>query len=343
MEALAAYGWRKKTSVEEGLLSEGHRFDFYQAVKLLEILFPEKEAPGTGTDPERDAVHFRSNVALGFAATDVHTVDPPGHTGGPVEMTVNFMGLAGALGPLPRAFSELVVQRAERGDKAMRDFLDIFNHRLVSILYRARKKNRVSLHWRPPDEADICRPFFALAGLGTAHLRDRQEVPDRSLLLYTGLLARTARSMVGLARLLRHYFGTPVEIEPFQGRWYPLAADQITRIGESGSNQALGRGCVLGSRVWSQQAGFELRVGPLDLATFVDFLPVGKRHRSLCALADFYAGREMFYRVRLRIAAAEVPDLRLSSTDGAVLGWTSWLKSRPFSADDTQVALTRGG
>ena len=45
-------------------------------------------------------------------------------------MTVNFLGLAGCLGALDIPSTELVMRRTSNGDNALRDFLDIFNHRL---------------------------------------------------------------------------------------------------------------------------------------------------------------------------------------------------------------------
>jgi len=48
------------------------------------------------------------------------------------------------------------------------------------------------------------------------------------------------------------------------------------------------------------------------------------------------------------LKAGEVPECRLTSrVDGAVavapmLGWTSWLKTKEFAADDSQVVLSVG-
>ena len=37
--AVNDYGWGKATTVEDWLFAEGHRFDFFQAVRLLEIIY----------------------------------------------------------------------------------------------------------------------------------------------------------------------------------------------------------------------------------------------------------------------------------------------------------------
>ena len=343
METLEAYGWQKNPSVEQGLYSEGHRFDFYQAVKLLELLFPELEVPGVGSDPSREAVRFRSTVDLAFAATDLDSVEPPTADGAPASMAVNFMGLAGGQGPLPSSFTELIRERAWRKDSrgerdtAFRDFLDIFNHRLVALLYRARKKYRPALTTSGPDESRISRPFFALLGLGTAGVRGRLGVDERALLGYSGLLARQARTMVGLEGMLEDYFDVAVDLRPFRARRFDIAEDQITRLGRSGQNQRLGLETVLGSRVWDQEAAYELHLGPISLERFLDFLPTGTAFVPLVSLARFYTGHELDASVRLTLSAAEVPQLWLGGP--ARLGWTSWLETLPFVEDDSQVVL----
>lgn len=333
---MAAYGWRKTVAVRKALFDEGHRFGFFQAVRLLETLYPERDAPGEGVEPEREVVRFRTRVGFDFPASEVDTIRPPrgGDPDEPVEMTVSVLGLAGVQGPLPASVVEVLLDRSARGDHALRDFLDLFNHRLLSLYYRARKKHRPACDHRPPDEGRVARCLLALIGLGTPALQDRGAVADRSLLRYAGLLTPHPRSMVGLERMLTDHFGVPVEIVPFRGRWIEIEPEDRTRIGQptpfggsgGGTNNRLGEGAVLGSRVWDRTAAFEVRLGPLALSELLDLLPVGRAYAVLLDLARFYVDDQYEVDVRLDCRAEEVPELRLGGAGDARLGWSARLR-----------------
>lgn len=344
MEALAPGRRRAARPVAEQLLgageNEAHRFDFLQAVRLLEVL-ARREAMGRGEAPPAEAVRFRSRVSMAFPASDVAGAEPPARAGGPFRMTVDFLGLAGVTGPLPRPLAEGVLARAARGDTAARAFLDLFNHRLVALMYAARKRHRPALATTAADEAPLSGALFALAGLGTAGTRGRlaaSGVDDRTLLGYAGLLAGRPRSMAGLETMLEDHFGVPVRGRQLRGRWIELEPEERTRIGHAaGTHHALGRTAALGGRMWDQAAAFEVEAGPLPEARFRDFLPTGSAFRPLCALVRFWVGVELEFTVRLVVRAAEVPETKLGG--GARLGWSSWLKTRPAADDDRQVVL----
>ncbi len=335
---MAAYGWRESRTVADGLWKEGHRFSFLQAVHLLEVLYPDRVKPAEGVDPRREVVRFKSEVRLDFPASDVETIHPA-REGEPAEMRVNVLGLAGSMGPLPPSVVELIMERSFRKDGALAEFLDIFNHRLVSMLYRARKKYRPALDIKAPHGGRVATVLHALLGLGTRHLAGRMDVRDRSLLAYTGFCTESVRPSVGLTRLLEDCFDTHAEVDMFRGRWERIEDDDVTRIGESGRNQVLGSTAVLGRRVWDQAASFEVRLGPLTLSQFLSFLPNGRAFRPLVGAVRFYTREELGFTFRLALQAAEVPELRLGAAYGAFLGWTSWMKTRSFDRDDTQVRL----
>lgn len=332
--AVNNYGWGKETAIEDWLFAEGHRFDFFQAVRLLEIIHTMSGdrlvSPGQGADPTKEIVHFRSSVKLNFPASDIdqikRTKDIPRREQpkAPAEMTVNFLGLAGGLGALDIPITELVLERTSHNDKALKDFLDIFNHRLVSLLYRIRKHHRVGLGSATPGEDQVARYLYSLIGMGTPRLQGRMHLRDRALLYYAGILAQQPRSMAGLKRILSDYFQVEVETTQFVGRWCDLEEDQWTTIGESGANQRLGRDTVIvGTRVWDQHARFEIQLGPLGLEDFESFLPTEWRFGVLCDLVRFYVKDEFDFNVRLILKADEIPAVELSSQPA--LSWTSWL------------------
>lgn len=341
---MAALGWGKNHSVGDWLYEEPYGFDFFQAVRLLELASPGSSPVGEGAEPAREAVRFRSGVGLDFPASDVSEVRPPEAPAAPARMTVNFMGLAGATGPLNMPSTELIIERAWHGDEAPRDFLDIFNHRLVSLLYRTRKLHRVALDNAAPGQDQVASYLYSVAGLGMDSMRGRMQVKDRALLFYAGLLGQQPRSMAGLEALLSHYFGVRAEGHPFKGRWRALEESQWTRIGESGQNMTLGADAVVGTRVWDEDGAFEIELGPLTREQFEDFLPTGWAFRPLCDLVRFYVGDELDFSFRLRLAAREVPSARLPERDaaregGVRLGWSAWL-TPPETEEDSQVVVS---
>lgn len=348
---MASDGGRKDAPVMDRLFSEGRRFDFFQAVALIEALAHEPAEVGSSGEPSREAVRFASNVRMSFPVADVESI-AKGRSGEgekPV-MTVNFLGLAGLSGPLPAPFAETILRRAARGDTAARDFLDIFNHRLLSLVYRIRKRHRIALGVTSPEQDDAFRYLHALIGLGTGNLQGRLgSVRDRTLVHYAGLFARESRSMAGLEALLVAHFGVPVEGVPLTGAYYPIDTVDSTAIGPSGRNRRLGQSAILGRRFWDQESSFELRIGPLGREDYLRFLPPdGDRLPALCELVRFYAGRSLDFRIRLILDPARAAG-KHGSRDPAPraapqtlgerprLGYTAWA-GRAWQQRD--IALT---
>jgi len=336
--AVDNYGWGQNTTVEDGLFAEGHHFDFFQAVRLLEIIHTTQgdhlTSPAQGADPTKEVVHFRSTVKLDFPASDIAQVkrkqDIPRREQpkAPAEMSVNFLGLAGCLGALDIPSTELVLQRESQNDTVLKDFFDIFNHRLVSLLYRIRKHHRIGLGAATPGMDQVARYLYSLIGMETPRLKGRMHVRDRALLYYAGILAQKPRSIAGLQRILTDYFNVEVKTRQFVGEWCDLEESQCTRIGASGTNQRLGRDTVIvGARIWDQHARFEIQLGPLGLEDFESFLPTEWRFGVLCDLVRFYVKDELEFNVRLILKAEEIPPVKLSMDPA--LSWTSWLAPAP--------------
>ena len=225
----------------------------------------DKPSIGEGSEPNKEAVRLKSAVDLEFPASDIVEINHENEGPVPSSVTVNFLGLAGALGPLPKPFTELILERLREKDSALKDFLDIFNHRLLSLLFRSRKRYRLTLDHKPPGEDAFSGFLFSVIGLGTPGLRDQLQIKDRAVLRYGGLLAHQPRSLVGLEQILRDYFQIEVKGQQLCGQWYQLDEDQQTAIGVDGRNQRLGvDAVVVGKRVWDQQGQFEAGAGTAE-------------------------------------------------------------------------------
>ena len=122
------------------LFEEAYRFDFFQAVRLLERLYPDREPVGREAHPSREVARFGARVTLEFPASQIQEIMPADDESGPSRMTVNFMGLTGPLGVLPHSYTQLLFQRLLQKDFTLRDFFDLFNHRAISLFFRAWEK-----------------------------------------------------------------------------------------------------------------------------------------------------------------------------------------------------------
>jgi type VI secretion system protein ImpH len=352
---MATTGWRTPDPVIRELATHPWRFEFHQAVRLLEWVL-DGDRVGFGSDARTEAIRFRALPNLSFPASELDEVRiPEADSGAQSEVTVTFMGLATAMGPLPRPVVERILERVARKDPGFRDFLDIFHHRLIAYHYRGREKHRPAMRWVGPEESILAEPLLALAGLGSPALRNRLELPDRSLLGLGATLGRPRTIATGLAGTVAHYFGIPTRDIPFQGRWHALSPDLWTRLTARPPAQArpagLGHDSVLGTRAWDQAAAFELRLGPLNLATFLSLLPGDPRRRiadgarlaPLRSLVRLQAPVGVEMRARLVLDGKEAPRLPITShPKGPRLGYTAWLGTPPADRALDHVTLPLG-
>lgn len=331
---------RPPAELARALEAEPYRFEFFQAVRLLERLAPDRKPVGRFVRPQDEAVRFAAHPSLVFPASEIQALEFL--SGGPPRMVVNFMGLIGPSGVLPQAYTELVQQRVRERDTALRDFLDLFNHRLISLFYRAWEKYRFTVAYERGERDRVSSVLLDLIGLGTPGLEQRQAVPDECLLYYAGLLAQQPRSALALEQILEDYFGVPVEIVQFVGGWYRLEPDSQSRLLEmERDNEQLAVGAVVGDEVWDSQARVRVRLGPLTLDQYLDFLPTGSAYDSLRALLRFFAGDQLDFEVQLVLRREEVPvcELGAESREAPRLGWLSWAKWSAMGRDPDETIL----
>ena len=148
---------------------------------------------------------------------------------------------------------------------------------------------------------------------------------------------------MALRAVLADYFDVPVEIEQFVGAWRGLELEDQCRFGEVEScSEQLGQGAVVGDEIWDQQSRVRIRLGPLPLGRYRQFLPTGSAYEPLRALTRFFAGDELEFEVQLVLKQDEVPRCSLGAEDESApeLGWVSWMKSGPaFNRDPSDTII----
>lgn len=326
-------------------------FDFFRAVRLLETRHNSSARIGTSHDPREDPIRFGQNPSLAFAPSTIEAFRP-GERGQPGKMFVRFFGLFGPNGPLPLHLTEYAhEQQLQAKDNTFVEFCDMFHHRLLSLFYRAWAVNQKAVDF---DRAEGARsnamlrsegwsgPRFALYigslfGLGMESVRDKDEISDWAKLFYSGTLACQTRNAEGLGAIVQDYFGIPTQIQSFVGQWLELPATSICKLGESPASGGLGVTTIVGSRFWDCQLKFRIRLGPMKLSELQRLLPIGKSFRQLRCWVLNYIAEELFWDIQLVLNAAEVPQISLGQE--GLLGWTSWLKSAPFTRDADDVVL----
>lgn len=303
-------------------------FELLQALLVLEREQPRATSLGCGTSPGDEAVRLHGPLTPLFAASQIESLGEDEH--GTLQLKTPVFGLGGPDGPLPYAYQEWLQQRARLKDHAPAAFLDLFQHRLLSILYRVLRKHRIALGFNLPASSPVHSQLRALTGLLPKALHERQAVSDSAVLSRSALFMGGRRSLAGFTTLVRQHFGQPVQASAYSGAWRRLPAASRSQLGRGGRNLSLGRNAVAGSRIWDEHAGIQLTLGPLAAEQLNGFLPGGEAHAQLASLAGFYFGPDLDCTLHLLVNGAA--PLSLARGHGPRLGWNTGLQQQATSA-----------
>jgi type VI secretion system protein ImpH len=343
---MAAPVGRTDPSVADILLESPWSFDFFQAVRLFALIYPDRRLLSGFREPLEELVRFHAHLSMAFPASAIQKIEPSPLEDRPLDMTVNFMGLTGPAGVLPSHYTEYLIARSYSRDDAAAAFFDLFNHRLISLFYLAWEKYHFPVAYQREPQLPVTQHrftgyLFDLIGMGTPGLKERLDFTDSTLLSYCGLIAQRPHSATTLAGLLRDYFRVPIEIDQFVGKWCRLEHDDLSHLGVESVSSQLGAGAIAGDLVWNPQAGFRVRVGPLTWDRFNSFLPDGSAFQDLAALTRYFANQAMDFEVQVVLLAHEVPLCEVASDlQSPRLGLSSWLKTSEFPEDAADLILT---
>ena len=320
------------------LSEQPYAFDFFQALRWIECAHPDLPRLGSAARPAQEPVRLAQSPSLVFAPSTLNAFKPAAGNR-PARLEVLFFGLFGPQGPLPIHLTEYTRERLyNHDDPTFARFADLFHHRLLALFYRAWASAEPAVHFDRP-EADRFGTFLgSMFGLGAPALRKRDAAPDLAKLHYAGLLSCQPRHAEGLAVLLADFFSLPVRIVQFVGHWLQLDVRERTRLGDPRAPALLGRGAVIGERVWDYQHKFRIVIGPLDYADYQRLLPGGDSLSRLVALVRNYIDDGLRWDLQLVLKKDQIPAPELGRSGR--LGWTAWSgRDQPHDDDCDDLLL----
>jgi type VI secretion system protein ImpH len=328
---MATAGGSAAYALESRLREKPSGLGFFQAVRRLECAYRGLSRIGGSEHPKDDPVRFCQTTSLAFPPGAISKF-VPAEDEHPARLFVNFMGLLGSNGPMPLAVSEYVYDRIHNHEDAtLARFLDIFNHRMVSLFYRAWANSQLTVSRDRPSEHGYDRYVGSIFGMGMSSFLNEDCVPDEAKRHYSGRLAATVRNAEGLQSILSDYLRVPARVVQFVGRWMPIPEQYRCLLGERPDSGRLGMTALLGARTWDCQQKFRIVLGPMSLADYERLLPHTSSFRRLVDWVRDYVGDELLWDAQLILRAADVPRVRLGSYGH--LGRTTWLASHAPERD----------
>lgn len=318
----------------DSLQDDPYRFTLFAALRLLEQLSPERARFGESRRLADDGVRLVQPPHLTFAPSDLAGVRAGEN--GTTRLEQYVFGVFGPNGPLPLHLTEYAFERAaHRGDPSMVDFINAFQHRFVSLFYRAWADAEPAVNLDRPDTDRFLRYVGALVGLASPTARATAPIASRTALGRAALFGQSNRSAEALERALSDHFDLQVRIQQFVPGWLDIPGEACTRLGNAATGGLLGQSVTLGSRTWQCQHQFEIVIGPLTYGEFERFLPATRAFSELAAIVRLFTNDEWGWQLRSTLASGEAPGVALGRTGR--LGWTSWLGGRSRSEADVVI------
>ena len=324
----------------EELRREPYKFDFYQAIRLVECGHRNKGRFGYSLTPSKDPIRLGQLPSLQFAPSTIAAYNTNDSENDIEALKVYFFGVFGPNGPLPLHLTEYARNRIHAArDVTFTEFMDLFHHRLLSLFYRAWADKEPTVQLDRP-ENDRFRFFIgSLAGLAEHSQQQRDEIADFTKLSFAAHLGSQTKHANGLIAILNAYFQMPFGIKEFIGEWLAIPQDSLCYLDPDHKTGQLGMTATIGSRSWQCMHKFRIVAGPLNLNQFESLLPDGKRITAFCSLVKNYMGFEFAWDINLILKKEAVPTVQLGKF--GQLGWSSWLftENRHEDANDLFIDM----
>ena len=309
------------------LLADARNYSFHRLLEHLHALHDDDLEAQPASRASRRRIRLQSYAGMGFPASDLTVAERVDETLGNERYRVQttFLGLQGADSPLPGYYLDRLAYEQAQGRGIRPEFLDFFNHRLLTLLHHSWRKYRYYIRFQANARDRFSRYVFSLIGLNDNDLRGATPLPWGRLLSFAGLIASRSRAPSVVSGIVEHCFDLHgVYIREFEPRSVPLLKRHRVALGSL--NGVLGENFTIGDRARTRASQFTLVIPNLSQKRFREFLPSGSQCARLRQLLDFLARDVPAYYVELGLREEDVPPFNLRREGGTHLGWTSFIE-----------------
>ena len=275
---------------------------------------------------ESGTIKFNYKQSFDPHEAAIHNVQPADDKQSYI-VTGSLITLTGANGVLPNHYSETVAKTLRDKNTVFKDFLDIFNHRVNSLMYRSWAKYRLDTDKayqanveQYQSTIDLMMSVFAGGAIGKTEPSD---------LYFSGLSYATTLSADKLSSIILELTGLQSEVIQFKGKWIEVSEDQLSCAQSKSRGQQfnqLGVNTMLGRRCWDLSSGFEVELEVEDGQTFAGLMPDGETHQLLRKTIKNLVGENFEFNFKLKVKEAHCQRVRLSNErQGSKLGANAWM------------------
>lgn len=291
---------------------------FAPLVRYLEANAPLAARVGYSVSPKYDFARFGQQPLLHFFPSAFAQVKYAG-TSGNYKIKNSYIGFLGINGPLPIHLTEYAIERRDfHRDHTFGEFLDVFNHRFISLFYRAWADSQPSVSHDRVEQDHFKDKVAAIAGK-PAQLADTFNQQDNLHHYLAGLLSHKNHSGKVLTQLLAEYLQLPVDLTEFEGKWFDMPSSAQTKLGLA--NGALGVETIIGNRTFQRSFSFSVNIGPVSLERYMNLINNDSKFNKLIELTRNFVGFEYEFSIKIYLKAQQSRPAKLGM---ARLGYTSW-------------------
>jgi type VI secretion system protein ImpH len=337
--------WSTRTSLIESLETHPEQYDFFQAVRLLQLSLHHS----SHIDPESalgEEISFFSSLSLSFPSGEIEslriklpTIDDESPHSDPLpskryRLCPTMIGLTGPLGALPVVYTQgLSAQVTVKQDSAAASFLDLFNNRLISLFFKAATRYSLPLQYELKGRHAYLDHLHALTGYTPT--QSSEPTIDEAFAQFGGLIQGQQVSGESLRQVLSSYLNEDVSIDQFIPEWFDIPDDQRTCLG--GSFAQLGQSTFCGARVLQIDSRIRLNIGPLSQQHYDALLPHGKTYRAMKQLLTRWCSPTTSIEVVLVLDKDAVQAAQLANNTNRSLGQGLFLLSKPVVQHQSQT------